>query len=98
MFILKLPPKIVQKATPRGPNGSQNPFWRPPGRLSESEDVFDGLEEASRTSFGRPFGSRKSFQTRLGSVSKTHVTSNSVLERFWNTLETDFKAFFEVSE
>ena len=56
--------------------------------------------KASRTP-QRPFWEAiweaKSFQTRPRSVYKTRVTSNSVLERFWNTLETDFKAFFEVS-
>ena len=97
IFTLKILPKMVQKPAPRGPNGSQNPFWRPPRRPSEREDVFDGLEEASRTSFGRPFGSRKSFQTRPGSVSKTHVTSNTVLEWFWITSEADFEVNFEVS-
>ena len=39
----------------------------------------------------------KSFQTRPGSVSKMHVASNTVLERFWITLESDFEANFEVS-
>mgnify|MGYP003314283834 CR=1 FL=1 len=95
IFTLKLSPKIVQKPAPRGPNGSQNPFWRPPGKPSWREVVFWCLEEASRTSFGMPFGSRKSFQTHPGSVSKTHVTSNSVLERFWNPLETEFEAFLK---
>ena len=89
--------KITQNPFPRGPNGFQNPSWRPPGKPSWEEVVFKGVEDASRTSFGRPCGSPKSFQTRPGSVSKTHVTSNSVLERFWNPLETDFECFFEVS-
>ena len=56
---------------------------------------------ASRTPqgplLGGHLGVENHSKTRPGSVSKTHVTSNSVLERFWITLETDFKGNFEVS-
>ena len=97
IFTLKLSPKMVQKPARRGSNGTQNPFWRPPGRPSEREDVFNGLEEASRISFGRPCGSPKLFQTRPGSVSKTHATSNTVLEWLWSILKADFEANFEAS-
>ena len=40
IFILKLLPKMVQNSGPRGPNGSQNPFWKPPGRPTWQEDDF----------------------------------------------------------
>ena len=88
---------MLQNPSPRGPNTFQNPFWRPPEKPSWKENVFEGLEDASRTRFGRPFGSPKSFQTRSGSASDTHLISKSVLEWFWAVLDTNFGVFFKSS-
>ena len=95
IFKLKSSPKMVQNRAPRGPFGVQNPFWRPPGTPSWKEDVFEGLEDASRTSFGRLFGRPKSFQSRYGSASNTQLMSKSVLTWFRDVLDTNFWVFFK---
>ena len=46
---------------------------------------------------GSHFGVEKRSKLGPRNVCKTHVTSNTVLERFWITLESDFEANFEVS-
>ena len=97
IFKLKWSPKMVQNDAPRGPNGLQNPFWRPPERPSWKVYVFEGLEDASGTSFGRPFGRPKSFQSRYGSVSNTQLISKSVLGWFWDVLDTNFWLFLKAS-
>ena len=90
VFQSKITSKIVKKPTPRSPNGLQNPLWRPLGRPSWKQYVFEGLEDASRISFGKLLGSPKAFQSRYRSASNTLLISKSVLEGFWDVLNTNF--------
>ena len=97
-IVANSPWKRLQDATNgglwHGSDTNFESFWLT-GRPSSKEYVFESLEDASRSSFGRLCGSANSFQSRYGSASKTQLISKSVVEWFWDVFGTNLKTFFE---
>ena len=67
------------------------------GGVLGGEAEKNTLFNASRTPQGLLLMSHLGVQNRSKRVSKTPMTSKSVLQQFWDALETDFDVFFEVS-
>ena len=69
------------------------------GGQSEEKPFLTASSTSQKSFLGGHMGTHRSklFQTCSRSVSKTRITSRSVLERFWKPLETNFEAFFKVS-
>ena len=82
-------PECKPERPQRRPRSLQNQFWRPPTGPMGEEDVSEGLGDASRPGMRRPLGGPKLVQTCNGSISKTQLNSNRLLERFWGISETD---------